>query len=78
LIKFFSSNNLQQKAPALEPGPVAKGGNAAPHHRDSTIKGFRLFAAKLGEIHVNSLAMRSTLRRFSLSEVIVALVCWPS
>jgi hypothetical protein len=42
-----------------KPGPVTKEENAAPHHvGDSTIKGFRLFAAKLGEIHVHSLAMR--------------------
>jgi hypothetical protein len=57
----FSPATYNRRPQRRKPGPVEEE-NAAPHHWNSTIKGFRLFTAKLRENHVNSLAMRSTLR----------------
>jgi hypothetical protein len=80
-----SRHRLQEKAPALEPGPVAmEEEDAAPHHVwDSTIKVFRSFTANLREIHVESLAVRDLGRfdaaadDFSLAQGLAVLVHQP-
>jgi hypothetical protein len=49
-----------------KPGPVAMGGNAAPHHNgNSTTEAFSLFTAYLRGIDVNTAAQLARIRRAS-------------
>jgi hypothetical protein len=53
-----------------KPGPVTKGGNAAPHHVwDSTTKAFRSFKANLREIHVIGLAVVASFWPFIIDKL---------